>query len=160
FPASAATFLPDGVPLPPHYDIYPSRLVQRDLAATLRLLARGGAEAFYRGELAQRLTTSLGPDALLTAEDLAAYEPRVYDGSDALIGTYRGLDIYGAPYEGGAVTTAEILGVLDRLPAPDRPGSGLAFHLTAEAARRAFADRFAYLADHQQVAVPWATLRA
>ncbi|HEY7034253.1 MAG TPA: gamma-glutamyltransferase family protein [Thermomicrobiales bacterium] len=159
FPASAAIFLPDGVPLPPHYDIYPSRLVQRDLAATLRQIARGGAETFYRGELARRLAADLGPGALLTADDLAAYEPRVYEGDDARIGAYRGLDIDGAPFEGGAVTTAEILGLLDHHPAPDRPGSGPAYHLTVEAARRAFADRFASLADHAQVDAPWATLR-
>jgi gamma-glutamyltranspeptidase/glutathione hydrolase len=159
FPASAAIFLPDGVPIPPHYDIYPSYLVQKDLANTLRELARDGAESFYRGALAQRLTADLGPGALLTAADFAAYEPRVYEGDDALIGSYRGLDVYGAPYEGGAVTTAEILGLLDRHPVPDRPGSADAYHLLAEAARRAFADRFAYLADHAQVDAPWATLR-
>lgn len=159
YPATAAIFLPDGVPLPPHYEIYPSYLVQSDLAATLRELARGGAETFYRGELARRLTADLGPDALLTADDLAAYEPRVYEGAAAVIGSYRGLSLYGPPYEGGAVTTAEILGLLDRHPVPERPGSGDAYHLTVEAARRAFADRFAYLADHEQVDAPWATLR-
>ncbi|HKG27424.1 MAG TPA: gamma-glutamyltransferase family protein, partial [Thermomicrobiales bacterium] len=159
YPATAAIFLPDGIPVPPHYDIYPSRLVQRDLAKTLRQLARDGAESFYRGDLARRLTADLGPGAMMTPDDLAAYEPRVYEGADALIGSYRGLDVFGAPYEGGAATTAEILGLLDRHPAPDRPGSALAYHLTAEAARRAFGDRFAYLADHQQVSVPWAALR-
>ncbi len=94
----------------------------------------------------------------MTASDLAAYEPRVYEGDDTIIGTFRGHTIHGAPYEGGAVTTAEILGLLDRHPAAD-PGTGLAYHLTAEAARRAFADRFTYLADHRQVDAPWVTLR-
>jgi gamma-glutamyltranspeptidase/glutathione hydrolase len=159
FPASAAIFLSDGAPLPPHYDINPSRLVQPHLAATLRLIARDGAATFYRGELAARLTADLGPDALLTAADLAAYQPRVYEDDETRIGSYRGLDIHGAPHEGGAVTTAEILGLLDRHPIPDRPGSGLAYHLTAEAARRAFADRFAFLADHAQFDAPWTTLR-
>jgi gamma-glutamyltranspeptidase/glutathione hydrolase len=160
FPASAAILLSDGAPLPPHFDIYPSYLVQRDLATTLRTLARDGADAFYKGELAAKLTADLGNGALLTASDLAAYQPRLYEGNDARIGTYRGLDIYGAPYEGGCVTTAEILGLLDRHdPASGGPGSGPAYHLIAEAARRAFADRFSYLADHAQVDAPWSLLR-
>lgn len=160
FPATAAIFLPDGLPLRPDVDGFPDRLVQRDLAATMRLIARDGADAFYRGELAVRLTSDLGPDALLTADDLASYRPRVYEGEETRIGSYRGLDVYGAPYEGGAVTTAAILGLLDRHDlAATGAGSGLAYHLVAEAARRSFADRFAYLADHERVEVPWDRLR-
>jgi gamma-glutamyltranspeptidase/glutathione hydrolase len=96
----------------------------------------------------------------LTAADLTGYRPRVYEGEVTLIGRYRGLEIHGAPFEGGAVTTAALLGLLDRhdLGALGA-GTGLAYHLVAEAARRAFADRFAYLADHEQVAVDWAALR-
>jgi gamma-glutamyltranspeptidase/glutathione hydrolase len=160
FPGTAAIFLPDG--FPPRTDAagVSDVVVQADLGRTLREIAADGAETFYRGELARRLTTKLGDGALLTAADLAAYRPRVYEGDETLIGHYRGLEIHGAPFEGGAVTTAALLGLLDRhdLGAVGA-GSGLAYHLVAEAARRAFADRFAYLADHEQVDVPWAALR-
>ena len=160
FPATAAIFLPDG--FPPRVDAagVTDAVVQADLGRTLREIAADGAEAFYCGELARRLTANLGDGALLTADDLAAYRPRVYEGGETLLGRYRGLEIHGAPFEGGSATTAALLGMLDRhdLGALGA-GSGLAYHLVAEAARRAFADRFAYLADHERVDVPWVALR-
>lgn len=49
-------------------------ILQRDLARTLRLLARGGRDEFYRGEIAERLVTySRQAGGLLTREDLAIY---------------------------------------------------------------------------------------
>jgi gamma-glutamyltranspeptidase/glutathione hydrolase len=160
FAATAALLVPDGAPLKANVDGFPDRLVQPDLAATMRRIAADGPAAFYQGEIARALVDGLGDDRLLTVEDLAAYEPRVYEGDATAIGAYRGLTIHGSPYEGGAVTTAAILGLLDRFDlGAVGAGSGLAYHLVAETARRAFADRFHYLADHRQVDAPWAELR-
>lgn len=161
FPATAELFVPDGAPLKPNVDGFPDRLVQSDLAGTLRRIAAEGPAAFYQGEIAQKLVDGLGTDGLLTFDDLAAYQPRIYQGAETEIGSYRGLTLHGAPFEGGAVTTAAILGLLDRVDlGAVGPASGLAYHLIAEASRRAFADRFKHLADHEQVDVPWESLRA
>jgi gamma-glutamyltranspeptidase/glutathione hydrolase len=160
FPATAAIFLPDGFPPRADVDGATDIVVQTDLGRTLREIAANGAEVFYRGDLARRLTANLGDGALLTVADLESYRVRCYEGNETLLGHYRGLTIHGAPFEGGAVTTAALLGMLDRhdLGALGA-GSGLAYHLLAEAARRVFADRFAYLADHERVDVPWQALR-
>jgi gamma-glutamyltranspeptidase/glutathione hydrolase len=160
FPEIAKLLLADGAPLWSNTNGLGNRVVQPDLAKTLQQLAAEGWETFYRGDLARRIVAGI-EGGILTTDDLANYEPRMYEGAETEIGSYRGHTLHGAPYEGGAVTTAAILGLLERFELGDfGPGSGMAYHLIAEAARRAFADRFAYLADHLQVDVPWAELRA
>lgn len=160
FPEIAKLLLPDGVPPWSNTNGLGQRIVQSDLARTLTQLADEGWESFYRGEIARRLVRGI-EGGILTEADLANYQPRIYEGGETEIGSYRGHTLHGTPYEGGAVTTAAILGLLDRFELGDfGPGSGMAYHLIAEAARRAFADRFTYLADHVQVEVPWEELRS
>jgi gamma-glutamyltranspeptidase/glutathione hydrolase len=160
FPETAKLLLPNGVPLWSNTNGLGNRVVQPDLARTLQQMADEGPETFYQGELARRIVAGI-EGGILTEADLAGYQPRIYEGRDTELGGDRGHTLHGAPYEGGAVTTAAILGLLDRFELGDfGPGSGMAYHLIAEAARRAFADRFAYLADHQMVDVPWMELRS
>ena len=73
YSAAAATYLrPDGS-IPKLGDI----VKQPALASTLRTLASQGAEAFYRGEIAEKLVSHIQEvGGLLTAEDFAEYEPR------------------------------------------------------------------------------------
>ena len=73
YSAAAATYLrPDGS-IPELGDI----VKQTELAGTLRTLASKGADAFYRGEIAEKLVSHIQEvGGLLTAEDFAEYEPR------------------------------------------------------------------------------------
>lgn len=159
-PAAIADFAPDGLPQVPAPVGQQTLVTQADLARTLRRIARDGASEFYAGETADKIVNGLGPAGLLSREDLASYRPRVYEGDATKIGSYRGLAIHGAPFEGGAVTTAEILGILDHVDLESLEfGSAEHLHHIAEASRRAFADRFALLADHEVVDAPWNMLR-
>ena len=125
-------------------------------AATLRALAEGGADAFYRGEIARDIVAAVRGHrnpGTLTLEDLAAY--RVRD-VDPLCGAYRGRKLCGMPpSSSGGIAVLQVMGILERFDmARVRPGSAEAVHLLSEAERLAFADRGRYVADDRFVPVP------
>lgn len=175
-PAARARFYPDGEPLAEG-----DRLVQPDLARTLRRYARGGPDAFYRGETARLLLAAL--DAAderfgrvtrgggMTAADLAGYEVRE---RTPLIGWYRGHQVIGmGPPSSGGLVLLQVLELLDGFPLDDErertldaielgrdPAaemSGLSArmaHWWIEALRCAFADRAEHLGDPDHHPVP------
>ncbi|MFT4248115.1 MAG: gamma-glutamyltransferase [Pseudomonas sp.] len=119
-------------------------LRQPELAWSLRQIAEGGADAFYRGEIAQRIVTaSRAGGGLLTAEDLAGY--RAIE-SEPLWSSYRGVRLALVPPSGSGATLAAILNILEHFPLADYgPGSARATHLIAEATRLAVVDRAGHL---------------
>lgn len=138
-----------------------------DLAATYRLLAKEGMEAFYGGPLAGEIASTVQappktagtdlpvPAGYLTAKDLANY--RALDQAPSHV-EYRGLDVYGmAPSSSGGTTTGEALNILDtfNLSEMSRPG---ALHHYLEASALAFADRGKYVGDPAFVDVPTGAL--
>ena len=71
------------------------RLVQKELAATLRAIAEHGASGFYQGDVAQKLAAEVQRGGgILTEEDLAAYRAKL---REPIHGTYRGYDIVSMP---------------------------------------------------------------
>ena len=144
FPRAAEIFLVDGA-IPPRPSVLlstPDRIVQRDLATTLSRIAKDGPDVFYRGEVAKAIADDMrAHGGLLFEEDLAAYQPRVYD--EGARGTYRGLDVIGVPGPTGARV---VQGILDALAGHDLAGIGPAtvngLHLIAGACRRAYEDFF------------------
>jgi gamma-glutamyltranspeptidase/glutathione hydrolase len=155
FPETARTYLRDG------QDIYrpPASqdgdlLRQPDLGRSLRLIAKEGPDAFYRGAIAQAIHDEVqGGGGFLTKDDLAGYEPRVLS---PLTGGYRGLELAFMPGATGGITSLEILNLLAEFPRAQvtyRTLGGL--HVRAEAVRLAFLDRLRYLADALRVTAPW-----
>jgi gamma-glutamyltranspeptidase / glutathione hydrolase len=120
------------------------RFVQRDLAATLRTVAQDGPDAFYGGELAERIATTLQQQgSTMTVEDLRAHRVETVT---PLRGRYREVEVLELPPPTQGATALTALGILEALGAPpDDPG--LAAHLQVEAVRAAMADRQRYLAD-------------
>jgi len=156
FPPSAALFLPGGVPpraASGHADA--DRLVQSDLARTLRLIARDGPRAFYNGPIARAITRAMREHGgLIAEEDLARYQPTLYEGGLEI--AYRGCQVVGVPGACGGLTALQGLAILESFDlAALPPDSADALHLQAEAYRRAFADRYRHLGDPKQVRVPW-----
>ena len=142
FPATARVFAPGG-----RAPQVGERWSQPDLAATLRRIAKDGADGFYRGRTAELVEAEmLRVGGLISRADLAAYrarwrEPVAFD--------YRGFRVVSMPPpSSGGATLAELLNVLEGFDLR-RAGFGSAahLHLLTEATRRAFADRNAYLAD-------------
>ncbi|MCS7050065.1 MAG: gamma-glutamyltransferase, partial [Thermomicrobium sp.] len=95
YPSTRAIFTRDGLPLPVFTGLEPTVLRQPDLARSLEAIARGGANAFYRGEVGRTLMEGLRSlGAILSEEDLARYTVRI---GPPLTGTYRGYRIATAP---------------------------------------------------------------
>ena len=154
FPETAAIqFPPDGTPARPGW-----RLVQADLAATLRRIAREGPPGFYEGPVARAIAAGVKErGGILTAEDLRAYEPRV---REPVRGTYRGHEIVSfPPPSSGGVALIEALNILEGFElGAHGAGSSASMHRIAEAMKLAFADRAAFLGDPDFVDVPVARL--
>lgn len=161
YPATAAIFRPGGKPLAEG-----DWLVQVDLAKTLRLLARQGANAFYEGPLAEAIiqAQSLARDELgesgrgrMTREDLVNYQPTL---RRPLLGQYRGWTLATMPPpSSGGVTLLQMLEMLERFPLGDTsqgfgPGSAKTLHVMIEAMRLAFADRAVWVGDEDGVEDP------
>lgn len=150
WPSSAAVFLkPDGGFYEPG-----DTLVQADLAASLRLIAEGGAAAFYRGPLAEKIAAAVqAAEGIVTVEDLAAYRAKV---RRPVVGSYRGYEIVSMPPpSSGGVHIIEILNILEGFPIGYLGLNGAeTIHLMAEAMKLAYADRSRFLGDSDFVPVP------
>ncbi len=130
------------------------RLVQPDLAQTLRLIARQGPDAFYTGEIADRIIAEMkAGDGLITRADLSDYRAKA---RTPVHGTYRGYDVYGAPPpSSGGICLVEMLNVLENFDLRKQGRwSPETLHLLVETMRRAYCDRARYLGDQDFVAVP------
>jgi gamma-glutamyltranspeptidase / glutathione hydrolase len=129
-----------------------------DLAWTLGKLRAGGADAFYKGEVADEIVKAVHTGGgVLSAEDLARYAPTL---RTPLATDYRGLRVYSMPpSSSGGVALIETLGILaahypteaDLLR--DGRGSSAYLHVLAEALKHGFADRARFLGDTDFVSV-------
>jgi gamma-glutamyltranspeptidase/glutathione hydrolase len=134
------------------------RLVLTDLGKTLRAIATGGADVFYKGWIADRIAEDMkAHGGLITKEDLAAYQAKV---RAPVTGRYRGFEIISMPPpSSGGVALIEMLNVLEPY---ELKSKGLltspALHLQIEAMRRAYLDRARHLGDPDFVEVPVAKL--
>ena len=128
-------------------------IVRADLARTLRLIARNGADAFYRGEIAKAIAADVDANGgILTMDDLAAYVPFIYEPEPY---TYRDYDYV----TGGNVTLPEALNILENFDlATARPGSVRSIHLMIEAMRLAWADTLMHVGDPRDDNSPWTGL--
>lgn len=150
FPATAAYFLPGGVPLAEG-----QVLRNPAYADTLRQLAGQGAGAFYTGPVAadivRAVRTAPGNPGVLSQVDLSVYQVRE---RPPVCVSYRAHEVCGmGPPSSGALTVGQILGMLDNhdLPGPQDPE---AWRLIGDASRLAFADRGRYMADSDFVPMP------
>ena len=141
-PEAAAIFLNHGKPWQAG-----ERLVQTDLARTLKGIAEKGNDGFYRGHVAQAVArASQAHGGLLTVQDFADY---TVEWSRPVECDYRGYRIISSPPpSSGGTTVCEILQILKPYPlAQWGYGSVKTTHYLVEAERHAFADRNTYLGD-------------
>lgn len=152
-PASAAIFLKGGEP----YQVG-DRLVQKDLARTLKAISDKGPEGFYKGPVAQALTqASQAGGGLITQTDLDQYKTREMPPVEC---DYRGYHVVSAPPpSSGGVIICEILNILEGYPLKDLGfRSAQSVHYQIEAMRHAYVDRNSYLGDPDFVKNPIARL--
>ncbi|MGN6389041.1 MAG: gamma-glutamyltransferase [Burkholderiaceae bacterium] len=156
-PVAAAYFYDaDGKPWPAGHV-----LKNPQLAAVLREIAAGGADAFYRGHIADDIARKVHAHptnpGLLTAADIAGYQAKV---REPVCSGYRKWTVCGMPPpSSGGIAIAQMLGILEtRDMAALAPKDGRldpeAVHLFSEAGRLAYADRARYVADTDFVPLP------
>ena len=146
---SAAIFLNKGEPFQSG-----QKVVQRDLAKTLRLISRHGTDGFYKGPVAKALiAASRAGNGILSQADLDRYTVRELAPVEC---DYRAYHIVSAPPpSSGGVVICEILNILEAYPLNEWGfRSAQAVHYQIEAMRHAYLDRNSYLGDPDFVKNP------
>jgi len=151
-PGFAEHFLPRGrVPrIGEHF-------VLRGAARTLKLLADGGGEAFYRGEIVtaiERYARNTG--GVITAADFAAYWDFVqaHGWVETISQDFAGHTLHELPPNGQGIAALICLGILRHAQLADYAvGSADWQHVMIEAMKLAFADTYAYVADPRAMRV-------
>ena len=143
-----AVFFPNGRPLQ-----VGTRFRQPALARTLKAIAERGADAFYKGEVADSLIAGMSRGGgILTKDDLARYRPIV---REPIVSTYRGYRLFTMPpSSSGGTTITESLNILETFDSLPPFGSVGYSHALASAYQRAFIDRNSKLGDPAFVQVP------
>ena len=146
---SGAIFLHNGEPMQ-----VGQKLVQKDLAKTLREISAKGADGFYKGWVADALVTSSQANkGIITQADLDKYKTRELAPVEC---DYRGYHIISAPPpSSGGVVLCQIMNILDGYPMKDVGfHSAQGMHYQIEAMRHAYVDRNSYLGDPDFVQNP------
>jgi gamma-glutamyltranspeptidase/glutathione hydrolase len=128
------------------------RLIQLDLADTLRAIAKDGTAAFYRGRTAAQIADAVvKAGGIMSKDDLANYNPI----ERAVVrGSYRGYDIISAPPpSSGGVHLIEMLNILEGYDLA-RLSREESLHDMIEAMKRAYADRAVFMGDPDSVKIP------
>ena len=152
YPATAAIYLPDGLPPEPG-----SLLRNEDLAATLERIAAAGPRVFYEGPIAEAIAAELGRlGGVLTPADLKGYAAKL---RAPVRGTYRGWEIVSAaPPTGGGTHVIELLNIVETFDVKGMGrGSARLVHVLAEAMKMTFADKAANSGDPDFFKIPVGT---
>jgi len=124
-----------------------------ELAWTYRQIAKQGRDAFYKGEVAQRIlehSTKLG--GTMNAEDLAQFQS---EWVEPISTTYRGWTVYEIPPNGQGIGALMMLNLMEQFPLGEYGhNSTQALHVMIEAKKLAYADMLRYVADPKFSTVP------
>ncbi|HEX7022423.1 MAG TPA: gamma-glutamyltransferase family protein [Trueperaceae bacterium] len=148
YPEFAKKFLPGGhAPAPGETFCYP------DQAHTLERIAETRGDAFYRGDLAQKIVADAqAHGALLTEEDLASHTA---DWCGTVSQPYHGTELHEIPPNGQGLAALLALGILAHCDLRDyAPDSADSLHLQIEATKLAYADAYRYIADPASMDTP------
>jgi gamma-glutamyltranspeptidase / glutathione hydrolase len=139
--AATRTFLPEGR-APVAGEIFS----QVDLARTLSAVAEGGADVFYRGEIAASIARSTREaGGYLSEEDLASHESTFVE---PISTDYRGVTVHEIPPPGQGVAALEMLNILEGFDLSSlEPSSAERIHLEVEAKKLAFRDLYNEIGD-------------
>ena len=152
YPSSVEVLMPEGRALD-RGDVF----VQTDLARSMEMIASGGADVFYRGELARRFGDfyeEMG--GRLRYEDLAAYQPEL---ADPIVTDYRGIEVYQSAPNSQGIVMLMALNILEDFDLKVMGHNSADYvHVVTEALKLAFADRNQWIADPRFVDVPTAEL--
>jgi len=115
-------------------------------ARTLERIAETKGEAYYRGDLAEKIAAhAKNTGGAMTVDDLAAHQA---DWVDPIQADYHGYTLHEIPPNGQGIAALLMLGMLENLDIPSHPvDSADSIHLQLEAMKLAFADGHRYVSD-------------
>ena len=124
-----------------------------DMARTLDMVAKGGADAFYRGPIAQAIVkTSERHGGLFDLSDFAEFSA---EWVEPISTEYRGWKVYELPPNGQGIAALMMLNLMERFPLGEwgamNPDT---WHVKMEAQKLAYQDLHRYVADPRQAKVP------
>jgi gamma-glutamyltranspeptidase / glutathione hydrolase len=147
-PNASATYLIDGR-APRLGEIFRNL----DVARSLEQVAKGGRDAYYKGEIAARIvgySSKMG--GTMAAEDLADYSS---EWVEPISTTYHGWTVYEIPPNGQGIAALEMLNIMEKFPLAEfGQDSADALHTMIEAKKLAYADMHRYVADPKFSKVP------
>jgi gamma-glutamyltranspeptidase/glutathione hydrolase len=146
--ATAKTYLING-----HAPAVGELFKNPDLAWTYKQIAAHGRDAFYKGEIAQKIiATSKGHGGTMTADDLAGFNG---EWVDPISTTYRGWTVHELPPNGQGIAALEMLNIMETFPLAEYGhNSTRALHTMIEAKKLAYADMIRYNADPHFAKIP------
>ena len=151
-PITAETYLTNGkAPVPGEI------FRQPNFARTLRLIAEGGRDAFYHGEIADKIVRFSDENGgLFTQQDFADHRS---DWVEPISTNYRGYDVYEIPPNGQGIAALLALNIVEGFDLGAMGhNSSEHLHYTIEAMKLGFADLYKYVTDPTFVDVPVAGL--
>ncbi|XOV93308.1 MAG: gamma-glutamyltransferase [Bacteroidota bacterium] len=150
YPNIKETYMdPNGGRMPGEGEVFKNPL----LANTLRKIAKGGRDAFYKGEIAQTISDFMKANGgFLSKEDLASHKSEWVEPVSV---NYRGYDVWELPPNGQGIAALQMLQILEEFDFSNIEfGSAEHLHLFTEAKKLAFQDRAKYYADMDFAKVP------
>jgi len=128
-------------------------MTRPELANTYRILAEKGRDAFYEGEIAQKIDAFMRKNGgYLRLEDFKKHSSTWVDPVSV---NYRGYDVYELPPNGQGIAALQILQILEEYDLQSMGyGSEQALHVMTEAKKLAFEDRAKFYADPAFADVP------
>jgi gamma-glutamyltranspeptidase/glutathione hydrolase len=130
-----------------------------DLAWSLQQIAAHGRDAFYKGEIANKILESMKHHGgVMTAQDLAEYSSAWVE---PISTTYRDWTVFELPPNGQGLAALEMLNIMEKFPLGQKNwefGSTNALHIMIEAKKLAYADLAKYVGDPRQQKLPVSTL--
>jgi len=151
-PYLAQMWLPNGR-VPSSAPETADKIVQKDLGTLLQRIAKEGADAMYKGEVAETIEEFMrASGGLLTKQDLEDYQPSI---GEPLCMNFNGHVIKAVPTPSGAITNLQTFGILNNFNLSKMPHNSLEYlHTLIQSSRHAFADRYRYLGDWEHTSVP------
>ncbi len=149
---AARTYLPGG-----HSPRLGEIFRNPDLAASLKLIAAQGRDAFYKGEIARRiLAASQRLGGTMTAADMAEYSS---EWVEPISTNYRGWTVYEMPPNGQGIAALEMLNLMENFSLSGYGHNSVdALHFEIEAKKLAYADLLRYVGDPRFSKAPVAGL--